>query len=72
MKQQDEDFETKFRKEVQEFLEVEGMTMSKLGWSVSYTNIEKLNDYFVRGIGHIMPKTRNKIQAFIYEQKKKP
>lgn len=72
MKQQGEDYESKFRKEVLEFLEQEGITMSKLGWSVSYTNIEKLNDYFVRGIGHIMPKTRNKIQAFINEQKDKP
>lgn len=70
MKKQGEDFETKFRKEVLEFLETKGMTMSKLGWSVSYTNIAKLNEYFIDETGHIMPKTRNKIQAFINEKKK--
>jgi len=69
MKQQD--FETEFRKEVNSFLKKNNLTMSKLGNNptVSYSNLEKLEDYFERGIGWISSRVIARIKKFMNEYK---
>jgi hypothetical protein len=74
MKSKSQDFETEFRKEVLKFLKRNGLTMSKLGNSatVQYSNIDKLNDYFLRETGWISSRVIGRIKKFIHEFKGQP